>query len=127
MRTQSYDQYVAVTGLTFEEAVDKLNCTIREHAKGYIESTMIDACNYLVHFKEYVNIPETIEDEMEISGKQIYCVDCPHYRPILKDDGTPDKRTKFAMCARWGHKIYQDGTADDKCYRILRKEAELEE
>lgn len=126
MREVSYEQWMPIVGVDFVDTVEKLNVAVREVGRGYIETTMIDECKYLVKYKAYLEVPETKRDFRELNGTEVKCINCPHYRPILNADGTLDKRTDKGICAKWGYKVYQKGKADDKCYEMFAEEAAAE-
>lgn len=66
--------------------------------------------------------PETIAEASAMEGVRFTCAQCPEFRPMLKDDGTADKRCKYGDCeyAEMG-RTYKTSAACDRLYELIKE------
>ena len=66
--------------------------------------------------------PETVAEASELSGVSFVCQQCPYFKPVLKDDGTPDKRVKWGDCehAEFG-RTWKMSSACEKLYELIKE------
>lgn len=97
MRSESYQQFAIVTGDTAQSLTEQLNAKLKElkykHPTVTFEG-MIARISYI----EDAKICEDLSDEYEAVGVKLCCKDCPLFEPLLKSDGTIDKRAKWGKC-----------------------------
>lgn len=65
---------------------------------------------------------ETPKEKADTHGLSFVCSQCPHFRPLLKDDGTPDKRCKFGDCeyAELGRTL-KNMPACEELYKLVQE------
>lgn len=117
---ESYLQYVIVHGDTAQQLTESLNQELYRLRYLHPEVTFEGLTARISYQANFVR-PLSLADEYEEVGVKFSCQDCPFFRPILKADGTVDKRNKWGDCehAELG-RTYRDGRACDHLFEALR-------
>lgn len=98
MKCESYQQFAIVAEDTAKLFTDALNAKIYELRH---KSPMVDIKSErfaVISYTESDNSPENVAEEYELEGVHLTCQDCPMFSPIMKADGTEDKRIKWGDC-----------------------------
>lgn len=123
MRRESYQQYAIVKSDSARTFTDQLNAELRRLAEKKPVVTFTDADPYLarISYIETEIIPESIRDEYRLEGVDFCCEDCPMFKPIMKTDGTEDRRVKYGGCryAEFG-RTYRTSAACEHLFRMMR-------
>lgn len=119
MRTQSYQQFAIVSADTAQELTEQLNETLRQLKCKYPKVTF-EGLTARISYTETVSIVEELSDEYELQGVRLTCQDCPLFKPLLKADGTRDKRAKWGDCpfAHFG-RTSRDTSVCSKLFEML--------
>ena len=124
MRRSSYEQFAIVVGDSAQSFSQKLNEEIlRLHGNDPVVN-FSESNPFYARIKYVVNemTPETIAEASEVEGVSFVCLQCPYFKPVLKDDGTIDKRVKWGDCehAELG-RTYKTSAACDKLYELIKE------
>ena len=119
MRSESYQQFAIVAADSAQSLTEHLNAKLYELRDKFPKVTfegLIARISYSEHFR----MCEDLSDEYELEGVKLTCQDCPLFKPILKMDGTEDKRIKWGDCpvASYG-RTSRDGRACEKLFQML--------
>lgn len=121
MRVLSYQQFAIVQADTAEHLTERLNRKLYELR----DKDPVVSFEGLIARISY-HVDETIDDPVkatfESKSIKFRCKDCPHFEPLKKQDGTPDRRTTFGFCrfAPEGQTI-ATSTACDKLYDMIKE------
>ena len=97
MKCGSYQQFAIVAADSAQTLTDQLNAKMIE-LKDKSPTVTFEGMIARISYTETYNIPESAADEYELEGVQLTCEDCPYFTPILKADGSEDKRIKWGDC-----------------------------
>lgn len=90
----SYQKFAIVVGDSAQSLTDQLNEQLYrlrdKHPVVTFEGMIARIC-----YDETDYDPNPIEEEAKI---EIFCQDCPYFQPLLKADGTIDKRSRLGDC-----------------------------
>ena len=90
----SYQKFAIVVGDSAQSLTDQLNEQLYrlrdKHPVVTFEGMIARIC-----YDETDYDPNPIEEEAKI---EIFCQDCPYFQPLLKADGTIDKRSRIGAC-----------------------------
>jgi len=123
MRTESYQQFAVVKNDQASLFEGELNRRIKE-LRGKSPQVKFDGLTAYISYIENNTIPESIGDEYELSGVCFRCEQCPHFRPVLKADGTPDNRISWGYCDNAPNDLgrtYKDSRACDRLFEEIRE------
>jgi len=98
MLKESYQQFAIVREDTAQLFTDTLNATMKELRHKHPIADIKSDTFAIISYTETDTTPEDISDEYELQGLRITCQDCPFFTPILKADGSEDKRIKYGNC-----------------------------
>lgn len=125
MKRSSYEQFAIVANDSASLFTEQLNEEIRRlkdmnPSVHFSESTS----PFYARIKYFVNAqtPESIAEASEMEGVRFVCLQCPYFKPVLKEDGTIDKRVKYGDCeyAEFG-RTYKTTAACDKLYELIKE------
>lgn len=92
--SSSYQKFAIVQGDSAQSLTDQLNEQLYrlrdKHPVVTFEGMIARIC-----YDETDYDPNPIEEETKI---EIFCQDCPYFQPLLKADGTIDKRSRLGDC-----------------------------
>lgn len=80
-------------------------------------------CAY-IEYVESEHKAETIEEVEALEGIRFVCEQCPHFKPILKADGTVDGRVKYGDCSFEGNEFgrtLKNSPACPHLYELLQE------
>ena len=126
MIRESFPQYAIVDGDTAQILTDRLNATLYELRKKS-PKVHFDGLIAQISYTETTERPEDLLEEYALKGVRLTCQDCPYFNPILKADGSEDKRAKIGDCefAHYG-RTYRDAQACEQLFnRINNGEVKL--
>lgn len=120
MRRESIQQFAIVRSDSASAFEEELNTRIRELA-AYKPEVRFDGLTAYIQYRIEKVIPESVCDEYELKGSSFICEQCPCFEPILKRDGTEDKRIRYGECqfAEFG-RTYKDSPACERLYQMLK-------
>lgn len=96
-RVESYQQFAIVNGDSAQQLTDRLNEKLYELRKKQPTVTF-EGLIARISYTEDERIFEDVSDEYEAAGIKLTCQMCPLFHPVLKSDGTIDKRAKWGGC-----------------------------
>lgn len=109
MKCKSVQQFAIVQADSAPSFEEQLNARVMELSdKNPV--VKFDGLTAYISYNETVKIPEDIGDEYELKGVVFRCEDCPCFSPILKEDGTEDRRVKYGDCefSKFGRTMKDD-------------------
>ena len=97
MKESKYMQCVLCEGVDLADSVRLFNEAMLRYGK---QNPTFERYgdNFLIYFKRYEYIPESISETKELQGEDHRCVECEHCTRKTNRFGVPDKRTKRAYC-----------------------------
>ena len=120
MKCKSIQQFAIVRSDSASAFEEELNARIMELSdKNPI--VKFDGLTAYISYTEAVKIPEDVYDEYELKGVKFRCEDCPMFEPILKEDGTEDKRVRYGNCefSKYGRTM-KDAEACDQLFTMIQ-------
>ena len=119
MIRESFPQYAIVQEDTAERLTDSLNSVLIDLRRKNPVVTF-EGLIARVSYTERFEAPETLAEEYEQKGVRLTCQDCPYFTPVLKADGTEDKRIKLGDCPFCHYeRTYKDTAACDQLFRAI--------
>lgn len=120
MYCKSFPQYSIVTGDSAGTFSEKLNAELRRLASKTPAVTFSECDPFLAR----ISYSEVYFEEHETSTApdlDLRCYDCPYFEPIIKADGTEDRRVKYGACrfAEFG-RTYKTTRACDTLYKMFK-------
>ena len=91
MRRESFQQFAIVAADSAQALTEQLNEKLRE-LKDKQPQVTFEGLIARISYTEDVKIFEELPDEYEEVGIKLTCQACPMFKPVLKADGTIDKR-----------------------------------
>ena len=123
MKCKSIQQFAIVSADSAPSFEGQLNARVMELSDKnpvvkFVESDPLFA---RISYNETVKIPEDVGDEYELKGVAFRCEDCPMFTPILKEDGTEDRRVRYGDCelATYGRTM-RDSRACDQLFTMIQ-------
>ena len=113
MRRESFQQFAIVAADSAQQLTEQLNEKLRE-LKGKNPTVTCERMSARISYSEDVQIFEELSDEYEEIGIKLTCQACPMFQPVLKADGTIDKRAKWGGC-EYSPLGYGQTTKQSKC------------
>lgn len=95
MRRMSYQQFAIVQGDSAQQLTERLNQKLYELRDKQPTVTFEGLIARISYMEE--DIVET-ENLYKTGGLKLKCKDCPNFEPILKKDGTADRRMAYGRC-----------------------------
>lgn len=120
MKAKSFQQFAIVRSDSASAFEEELNARIRELSEKN-PVVKFDGLTAYISYTETVRIPEDTFDEYELKGVTFRCEDCPMFEPILKEDGTEDKRVRYGNCeiAKFG-RVMKDSQACEQLFTMIQ-------
>lgn len=119
MIRESYPQYAIVQGDTADQLTEKLNAVLID-LRRKTPLVSFEGLIARVSYTERFEAPETLAEEYEQKGVRLTCQDCPYFTPVLKADGTEDKRIKLGDCPFCHYeRTYKDTAACDRLFKAI--------
>ena len=113
MRRESFQQFAIVAADSAQQLTEQLNEKLRE-LKGKNPTVTFEGMIARISYSEDVQIFEELSDEYEEVGIKLTCQRCPMFEPVLKADGTIDKRATWGGC-EYSPLGYGQTTKQSKC------------
>lgn len=124
MRSSTYEQFAIVRADSASLFTEQLNAEVYRLRDNHPVVKFSESIPFYAHIKYIVNenTPETVAEASEIEGVRFVCAQCPHFKPVLKDDETEDKRCKYGDCefAELG-RVLKKAPACDRLYELIRE------
>ena len=120
MKCKSIQQFAIVQSNSASAFEEELNARIRE-VSDKNPVVKFDGLTAYISYTETVRIAETVSDEYELQGVTFRCEGCPMFAPILKEDGTEDKRVRYGECelAKYGRTM-KDSVACEQLFTMIQ-------
>lgn len=117
MKRESYQQFAIVAADSAQTLTEQLNAKLYE-LKDKRPTVTFEGLIARISYEESFTAPEDLADEYEAQGVNLTCQDCPFFSPIMKADGTEDKRVKWGDCefAHYG-RTSRSSRACDKLFK----------
>lgn len=123
MRHESIQQFAIVRSDSAPAFEEELNARVME-LSGYRPVVSFHDSDPLFARISYTiskSIPENARDEYELKGVIYKCEDCPMFSPIVKKDGTEDRRLTYGECEHCEMgRTYKDNPACDYLFTMIR-------
>lgn len=124
MRSSVYEQFATVHEDSASLFDARLNEKVRELHAFNPKVKFSESIPFYAHISYTVNenIPETVSEASEMEGVSFVCFQCPYFQPVLKEDGTMDKRVKWGDCehAELG-RTYKTAAACERLYELIKE------
>lgn len=124
MKSSVYEQFAIVQENSASLFTARLNeelYRLRDSRPAVKFSESDPLCAY-IHYTVSVNTPESVAEASELEGVHFVCSQCPFFNPVMKEDGSEDKRCKWGDCehAEYGRTL-KTGSACDKLYELIKE------
>lgn len=125
MKRSSYEQFAIVSNDSAALFTEKLNEEIRR-LKDYnpVVSFSESSNPFYARIKYVVNTetPETIEEASAVEGVRFVCLQCPYFKPALREDGEIDRRVKWGDCEHTElGRTAKTAPACEKLYELIKE------
>ena len=112
MRRVSYQQFAIVQGDSAQQLTERLNQKLYELRE---ENPTVTFEGLIARISYYVT-EEVEKNSLDTTQFKFKCKDCPFFEPVLKRDGTADRRMTIGRCpfAPEGHTL----TYSNACERL---------
>lgn len=124
MKHSRYEQFAIVTADSAPLFSQKLNDELFRLKDSEPVVYFSESNPYYARIKYVVDssTPETVAEASVAEGVSFVCCQCPYFVPVLKDDGTDDKRVKYGDCehAELG-RTKRMTAACDKLYELIKE------
>lgn len=120
MKNLVFSQYAIVKANSAALFTTRLNETVYK-LKDKEPTVKFSESDPLVAYIEYVENeqkPETIEEVEALEGIRFVCEQCPLFSPVLKSDGTEDKRARYGDCSDEGNELGRTLKSSPACLRL---------
>ena len=97
MISRSYQQFAIVAADSAQQLTDQLNAEL-VRLKDKDPTVTFEGLIARIQYTEREDVPESLAEEYEMQGVRLTCEDCPYFVPLLKSDGSEDKRARFGGC-----------------------------
>lgn len=111
MREEKRKQFRCIETATAGEFQNEIQKIYDEHPNAVVTFHQVAPKLAYVEWTETVRIKETLEDEFQEQGVQLYCSDCPFY------EYPTDMRRKWTRCSRTGLPVKELQRACEVCYQ----------
>lgn len=113
MRRMSYQQFAIVQGDSAQQLTERLNQKLYELRE---ESPTVTFEGLIARISYYVTEEVEKKNSLDTAQFKFKCKDCPFFEPVLKRDGTADRRMTIGRCpfAPEGHTL----TYSNACERL---------
>lgn len=91
---ESYQQFAIVVGDSAQSLTEQLNEMLYK-LRGKHPNVTFEGMTARICYDEVDYEPEPEEEEKKV---ELFCQDCPYFVPVLKADGTIDRRSRFGGC-----------------------------
>lgn len=120
MKKSSFQQYRIVREDTAQQLTETLNAWMYKLRHKH-PSVQFEGLTARIEYTETEEDPESIADEYAVQGARFTCQDCPYFEPMLKADGTEDRRAKIGGCEHKDlRRTYKDSTACEYLFTQIR-------
>ena len=125
MKRSTYEQFAIVAADTAALFTERLNAEIfrlKDNNPVVIFSESTSPFYARIKYVVDTEAPESIAEASAVEGVSFVCLQCPFFKPALKEDGTIDKRVKWGDCehAELG-RTYKTAPACDKLYELIKE------
>ena len=125
MKRSTYEQFAIVAADTAALFTERLNAEIfrlKDNNPVVIFSESTFPFYARIKYVVDTEAPESIAEASAVEGVSFVCLQCPFFKPVLKEDGTIDKRVKWGDCehAELG-RTYKTAPACDKLYELIKE------
>lgn len=125
MKRSTYEQFAIVAADTAALFAERLNAEIfrlKDNNPVVIFSESTSPFYARIKYVVDTEAPESIAEASAVEGVSFVCLQCPFFKPVLKEDGTIDKRVKWGDCehAELG-RTYKTAPACDKLYELIKE------
>ncbi len=119
MKSESFQQFAIVASDSAQVLTEKLNAKLYE-LRHKQPTVTFDGLIARISYCETVEQCEDLTDEYALKGVHLTCQDCPLFKPIVKADGTEDKRVKWGDCV-YAHlgRTSRDSKACDRLFQMI--------
>lgn len=122
MKSLVFSQYSTVKANTDALFTAKLNEEVYR-LKDKSPNVKFSTCDPLTAYIEYTET-ETQPEPEKVEKLRFVCEQCPHFKPILKADGTIDERCKYGDCDYDGNEFGRSLKKSEACshlYDLLKE------
>lgn len=92
--SESYQQFAIVSADSAQSLTDQLNEQLYK-LRGKHPVVTFEGMTARICYDEVDYEPEPEEEEKKV---ELFCQDCPYFVPMLKSDGTIDRRSRLGGC-----------------------------
>ena len=125
MKRSRYEQFAIVSNDSAALFTERLNEEIRR-LKDYnpVVSFSESSNPFYARIKYVVSTetPETTAEASAVEGVSFVCLQCPYFKPALREDGEVDKRVKWGDCEHTElGRTYKTAPACEKLYELIKE------
>lgn len=125
MKRSSFEQFAIVANDSASLFTEQLNAEIyRLKDNNPVVQFSESSSPFYARIKYIVNTeePETIAEASAVEGVRFVCLQCPYFKPVLRDDGEVDRRAKWGDCehADLG-RVAKTAPACEKLYELIKE------
>lgn len=95
MRRMSYQQFAIVQGDSAQQLTERLNQKLYELKE---KDPTVTFEGLIARISYYVTEEVEKKNSLETTQFKFMCKDCPFFEPVLKRDGTADRRMTIGRC-----------------------------
>lgn len=124
MKRSTYEQFAIVSADSASLFTQQLNAEVLRLKDNNPVVKFSESIPFYAQIKYMVNAeePETIAEASEVTGVSFVCLQCPYFKPVLRDDGEVDRRAKWGDCehAELG-RVAKAAPACEKLYELIKE------
>lgn len=124
MKHSVYQQFATIQEDTASLFDARLNAKVYELRDHNPKVTYSEQIPLYAHITYIVNedTPETIAEASEMEGVRFVCMQCPYFKPALREDGEVDKRVKWGDCEHTElGRTTKTAPACEKLYELIKE------
>lgn len=121
MKYHSYEQTKIITAANWSELEKRFNVAMMELSGMHPKREILEPNVWAIFYDEEFYTPDTVEEQRELEGTELHCIDCEYFRLTLNADGTEKMTTKKGRCTLWNCAVYKTGVAKAGCYGKIEK------
>ena len=121
MKFHKCDQTKIITAANWGELEQKFNTAMMELCGKNPVREILEPNVWAIFYTEEYYEPDTEDEQRDLEGTELHCIDCEFFRLTLNADGTERMTTKKGRCTLWNCAVYKTGVAKAGCYGKLEK------
>lgn len=124
MKHSVYQQFATIQEDSASLFDARLNEKVHELRNLNPKVTFSEHIPFYAHITYTVNedTPETIAEASAVEGVSFVCLQCPYFKPALREDGEIDKRIKWGGCEHTElGRTFKTSPACERLYELIKE------